>query len=225
MIYHVYSAYSPTNPDTRRRMDLAEQTWEIQGWKEIPVPDSLVRRFVDDKSRVPYIRDIINFGCDGKESTDIVVLTNSDICCVPECRIEIVAGLMFSDAVCASRRDFGKLTSPLSKSQASTGIHYPGIDLFAFRVGWWMKNGSDYPDLLLGREIWDLVMFCLMERTNPNSQIRISDLIYHENHYQFWSDPKHKYKLKSQLHNISLGRGWLDSRGISMGRFSHQYWV
>ena len=225
MIFHAYSAYNPSNPETQRRMRLAAQTWAIQPWQDCPVPESLVRNFVDSISCVPYIHDIIEFACYGKQPSDIIVLTNSDICVAPDCCQEIAAGLMFSRAVCGSRRDFRKLDAPLSKAQIQTGVHYPGTDLFAFRVGWWCQHKSDYPDLLLGREIWDLVMFCLMEKTNPGENVRLWNLIYHETHYQFWADPKHNGTLKSQLHNVNIGRQWMSAHQINVDRFSSQHWV
>lgn len=225
LIYHAYSAYKPSNPDTERRMKLAAQTWSVQQWEECPVPESLVRCFVDAHSCVPYIHDIIDYACFGKLESDIVALTNSDICVAPDCCNHIAAGLMFTRAVCGSRRDFRRLDKPLSRAQIETGSHYPGTDLFAFRVGWWNEHKADYPDLLLGREIWDLVMFCLMERTNPGDNVRLWNLIYHEYHYQFWADPKHNGTLKSQLHNVNIGRQWLQSKGVNVDRFSNTNWV
>ena len=225
MIYHAYSAYNPNNADTIRRFGLARKTWELQGWVEIPVPDSLVRLFVDDKSSVPYIKDILDWACFGKNPRDIIVFTNSDICCSPVCSLRVVASFMFSGAACCSRREFDVLHEPLGISEVAAGRHYAGLDLFAFRVEWWERHRSKYPDMLIGREMWDLIMFCLMETTNPEDNVRLRDLIYHEFHYQFWSDPRHKNSLKSQTHNLDLGKQWLASNGYDITRFCTNDWT
>lgn len=224
MIYHAYSAYQSPKPDTQRRMKFAAETWKDQRWCEFPVPDSLIRSFRDEKSSVPFIRDLFDAACFSRQPDDIVVFTNSDICTGPTCCWEIAATMMAGDVCCCSRRDFQRLDRPLNRDEIGKGVHYPGLDLFAFRVRWWNDHGSEFPDMLLGREMWDLVMFCLMEAASPGFDVRLKNLIYHETHYQFWADHRNR-SMKSQQHNVRLGREWLGSRNIDAGRFSNQFWT
>lgn len=219
MIYHVYSAYSPSNPDTKRRMDLARSTWSVQRWIDCPVPEEGQRMFCDSLGRVPFMKDILNTAAFGKSPNDILVFTNADICCSSDCVLTLSAALQGADAVYCYRRDFAHLNVPLPTPVIATGHDYCGSDLFAFRVWWWSEYGQDFPDMLLGREAWDAIMRTLMEMTNSERHCQMKNLIYHERHYSAWENPANRHSMPSQNYNLGLARTWLRSHNINPGIF------
>lgn len=224
MIYHAYSAYIHSSPDVKRRLDFAKSTWSLQPWVDLPLPDSIGRRVEDELSGVPCVKEIVDFAANDKQSSDIVVLTNTDICCSSDCCVKIVCGLMFSDAVCCKRRNFPKLTRHLASSEISSGVLCNGLDLFAFRVGWWRSNRDEFPDMVIGRENWDFVLYVLIEITNPKRDIVLPDLIYHEAHVSDWIKPDNINRLSSQLYNRELGEPWMERRGVNPSRFHSADW-
>jgi hypothetical protein len=209
MIFHVYSAYTPTNIDTIRRMRLARRTWDVQPWSDLPVKEERTRLFRDRAGRIPYIKDIIHLASKLKEDVDIIVLTNADICVAGNCCFAIVAALQSIDAAYCFRRDFVRLDVPLPLRTIKMGTHYAGSDLYAFRVGWWRTYQNHFPDMLLGRECWDAILRLLIDKTHSNKNTTLHDLIYHERHASVWENPANKRTLPSQMHNVSLAKSWM----------------
>jgi hypothetical protein len=213
MIYHVYSTYKPKDPNTARRMRLAQITWSKQPWEEIPITDDEVRCYRDHMGQVPYVRDLIAKGVAGKKPEDIIVFTNSDICVAEACSFKVVMAFQSIDAAYCFRRDFHKFTEPIPDDQIKRGYPYCGSDFYAFRVGWWLENGPDFPDMLLGREAWDSVLRILIEMTHPKQNVTLHNLIYHERHASVWENPQNRRRIPSQLLNISVARDWMLSFG------------
>lgn len=209
MIAHIYSHYQPRNPETMRRMKLAQRTWAMQPWLEFGVDEMKGRLFRDRAGTVPYIIDIFRHGTGQLADEDIAVFTNADICVSVNCSHHIAAALQSLDAVYCFRRDFNKLNTPLPDPIIKSGRHYVGSDLYAFRVGWWRKYWPDFPDMLLGREAWDSVLRILINDTHPGKNCTLHNLIYHEKHGSTWENPANRRTLPSQLHNIQLARIWM----------------
>lgn len=214
MIYHVYSHYRPKDQNTRRRINLAKATWKAQTWEEIPVGDHDVRCYKDHMGVVPFVKDIVNFAAKEKDPSDILVLTNADICVASNCCFKIVGALQSIQAAYCFRRDFGRLTGPLPDESIHKGNHYCGSDLYAFRVGWWNRHKADFPELLMGREAWDAILRILIEMTHPNQNPTLYDLIYHERHASVWENPRNRRTIPSQMHNVRIARDWMLSFGF-----------
>jgi hypothetical protein len=214
MIYHVYSHYTPKNPDTARRMHVAKLTWASQPWHELPVPDNNGRLFVDRGGKVPYIKDILDKGAHNRHAQDILVFTNSDICVRSNCAMLIAAAMQALSAAYCFRRDFGRLNGPVPDKLIHKGNPYVGSDLYAMRVGWWKRYRSDFPDMLLGRECWDAVLRLLIDQqTDPSQSATLHNLIYHEWHASTWENPRNRGSLPSQLHNQGIARAWMRAWG------------
>lgn len=94
---------------------------------------------------------------------------------------------------------------------------YAGHDLTAFRAGWWREFREYMPDMVIAAEAWDPVVRQLIDETNPPGTV-LQDLISHERHGSYWENPAHRYKLKMQLHNLALAKGFFMARGISPSR-------
>jgi len=213
MIFHVHSQYTPTKPDTIRRMELARRTWDAQPWRDLRVKEQGGRLFRDRGGSVPYIKDILHLATMLRADEDVIVFTNADICVASNCCLAIVGALQSIDAAYCFRRDFLRLEVPLPLRIIKMGTHYVGSDLYAFRVGWWRKYRNNFPDMLLGRECWDAVLRLLIDKTHPGENTTLHDLIYHEKHASTWENPANKRTLPSQMHNVSLARSWMLSNG------------
>jgi hypothetical protein len=200
-------------------MDFARATWELQQWVEHPVHEDGMRMFHDGLGKAPYIKDVLRVASASKSADDILVFSNSDICCSPDCSTTLAAALQGPEAVYCRRRDFNRLTFILPKDLIPVGTQYPGIDLFAFRVRWWTEYSVHFPDMLLGRESWDPVFMSLVELTNEGLGCEIMNMIYHEAHYSPWQNPSLRHRMPSQLYNLALSKKWLAEHNINLKQF------
>jgi len=214
-MYHVTSEYTPSNPDTIRRMNIAKSTWVNQLWQELPIHESVCRRFKDELGTMPYIKDIFHLATQDRSPSDIIVFTNSDICTSTSCSVQITCALQESFALYCYRRDFGRLNGPIPDEVIPTGYGYPGCDLYAFRVQWWRTYRDWFPDMLLGREAWDAILRLLMDKSGNGQPVEIRNVAYHERHANFWEPPANRYRIKGQLHNRSLARSWMQRNRLS----------
>lgn len=222
MIYHVYTAYSPSDPDTARRNELAQRTWKRQPWQELPIADADLPRMWQERGRTfPFIKDVFDVAVENLVDDDIVLYTNADIHVRGDCCAQVAEALQNVDAVYCYRRDWHhQLSGPVPDGDFAKGMDYPGSDLKAFRVGWWRAYRDEMPDMVLGAEAWDPVIRTLMDETNDKSPlVRLRDLICHERHGSYWENPAHRYKLKMQQHCLGLARVFFIRRGIDPRRF------
>lgn len=212
-LIHVFTDYTPRDPDTIRRNALAQSTWLAQRWTECPVKDEDLPRLWKEKGRrFPYIKDVFDVACARAQSkNDIIIYTNADICLSTDCEKQIAQAMVHADGVYCYRRDFPKLTSPLADTAIRTGHDYCGSDLKAFRVSWWKANRKKFPDMVLGMELWDPCMRLLIDRTNPPGKTCLKNLIYHERHGSYWEKPENRYTLDAQKHCLRIGSAYLRS--------------
>lgn len=219
MIVHAFSDYVPQMRDTFRRMMLARETWKAQRWIDRPVHDEEVRLFTDNFGKVPYIKDVINAASDLCEPQDIVIFTNSDICCRTDTAERVASTLQNIAATFCFRRDFRELNTPIPDAAIQQGSLYAGSDLKAFRVFWWRSVRDRLPDMLLAREAWDAVFRTLIQETHSGADCESRDLIYHERHGSVWEDARNRYSIPSQLHNLRLAKVFFAQRRINPRTF------
>lgn len=219
-IFHVYTAYEPKDPETIRRNKLAQETWKVQPWVEVPVKDEqLPRMWEEEGKRWPYIKDVIDFAITGKPDNAIICYTNADIHVRSDCCNQIRAALARSDAVYCFRRDFGRLDAPIPDQNYHAGYDYCGSDLKAFRVSWWKRYRSRMGDMILGGEAWDPMMRLLIDRTNHMRPTKLKDLIAHERHASFWEQPSNRYRLNMQKHCLRTAYRWFQSHGVNPANY------
>ena len=223
MVIHCWSRYQTTDPDAKRREAVARRSWLNQPWQELPIDDAALPRLFDEGSkRLPFLHDLFDFAANKRNSSDIIVFSNSDLCMAPDACVRIVAALQSNDAGYAFRKDaYYRLTKPPTIEEIHQGTDYAGADLFFFRVGWWAKYRKLYPDMLLAREAWDCVMRHLIEETNPNKPLALENICLHERHGgpTHWENPSIRYALKGQIHNLTLAKAFLQRRGINPANF------
>lgn len=221
MIYHVYTAYEPGDLETQRRHKVAQLTWQRQPWQERPVHDADMPRLWNERGRkFPYVKDVLDAGSAGLPLETIVVYTNADNMVRGDCCAVVAEALQNADACYCYRRDFHhRVETPIRDDEYAKGLDYAGSDLVAFRVGWWLHNRVEMPDMIMATEAWDAVIRTLIDETNPGATTRLRDIICHERHGSYWENPAHRYKLKSQLHNLGLAKAFFWERGINPRQF------
>lgn len=213
-LLHVFTLYHPKDPETVRRNEIAQRTWPCQDWLPFPIKDSDLPRLWTEAGRsFPFIKDMFDLACADASKNDVVVYTNADICLSTDCSKRVREAMMGTDAVYCYRRDFKHLGSPLPDSEIVKGHDYCGSDLKAFRVGWWRKHRKDFPDMILGMELWDPCLRILMDQTNPAGKCRLQNLIYHQRHDSYWERPENRYSLKAQRHCLKAGANYLRKLG------------
>jgi hypothetical protein len=215
-----------------RRNNFAKMTWEheyqMANWVRVPVRDGELRRSslqVGSKTQVPFVRDLIEKAVNASKSSgngsgsDLIVLTNSDTCFARGLSKAILSEINVHPAIASHRYDFNhRLFEFYSPSQAIRGNFYPGCDLFAFTLEWWEQNGSSFPDMLLGREGWDLVLREIIRRTGGT--VWTYGMIYHEAHPSLWFSKGFKDRDPSQLHNIRLAQSFLRKHKLPLAELA-----
>jgi hypothetical protein len=223
VIYHFYTAYSPVDPDTIRRTALAQASWKLQPWTEIPIRDEDLPRMFQEKGRsFPYLQDVFNKACEGRDDNDIMVYTNADIHVKSTACGIITEALQAVDAVYGYRRDFHhRLETPVADADYVKGNAYPGSDIYAFRVFWWNTVKDQMPNMILGGEGWDPLMRVLIDTINLPGDKVLRDLICHERHggVNHWEHPVNRYKSGWNLHNLTLAKKFCAMRGINPASF------
>lgn len=195
--------YKARDPDERRRMERARDSWDRQSvldghWKlheHRARPGRTSRDELGDSRTLPFIKDMIDAAC---ADSDIGVITNSDII------LDENAGQIIREKCtpcCYSARiDITR--------QGSEIAPYGGVDLIAFRSDWWREHRDEYPDFLLGCEGWDAVIWMWL-----GPEARLSPMIRHEIHRPFWSRSENHIDNMGQRYNRALATLWMIKNG------------
>jgi hypothetical protein len=215
-LYHCYTKYEATDPDTVRRNFIAQATWKQQPWTEIPVRDEdLSRLWKEEGRQFAYLRDVFSKASDPLKPDDVLIYTNADIHCRADCSMQVLECLRSAGACYAFRRDFGRLEKPVESNRYASGNLYCGSDLCGFRVSWWRQHRQNMPDMILGLEAWDPCWRLLVERTNPGKTVCLRDIIAHERHNSYWERGENRMRLKGQVYCRELAARWLKGHGIN----------
>ena len=215
VIHLVRSKKAQNDAETQRRMDLAdrsinEEDERFSAWIQV---DFRPKRDASSmgEAPVPFIRDMIEQAGLTAKPTDILCIVNADIGFTPGITGEILDACYNFGSCYAQRMDFRRIERPiLNEVECATGRKYPGADLFAFTKKWWDKHGPKFPDMLLARETWDMIMRDLIRNTGG---IELHNAIYHEMHDSYWLQNRgcigneYNKRLAREFlaHN---GRGW-----------------
>jgi hypothetical protein len=226
-IVHVWSAPSRDRMDenTLRRTAVARQSWRQEykmtgRWIPAPFKRHLANRdsrSVGDSRSVPFIRDMIDQAIQSaRDGSDIIALTNADVCFTPGITGWILEAVPRQGAAFANRFDFPRIDR-LCVSEAdvlTSGIRFHGTDAVFFTVDWWALHGGEFPDMLLGREHWDEVFRQLIKRYNG---VELEAAIYHEKHGAFWDSEQGKSVNLGNLYNKNLINEWFARTGYRPG--------
>lgn len=182
------------------------------------------RLFNERGRKFPYLKDLFDAACAGRNDDDIVVFTNADIGVVTDACFRIAVALQLADAGYSFRRDLHKQVVAVPKDEDLLFWHqYCGTDLFFFRVGWWRDNKDEMPDMIPAREAWDPVLRVLITDTHePNQQLAVPNLCWHERHggnNGYWENPANRYTLPGQIHNLRLAKAFMLRHGRKPATF------
>jgi hypothetical protein len=217
---HIFQDY-PGTGDTKRRNDLARETWErecVSSWHPVGV-GGLPRtaRTIGDARDMFFIKDVIDAGVSGFGDDTYAMFTNTDTCIRSGLTHEI--NRLTGEAYFSHRRDFPRLERPLAINEIERGTWYAGSDLFVFKVGWWKKHRDEMPDMILGAEGWDKILRQLVKDTGGGE---IHLCCYHERHQSVWETTGNRHNDPSNKYCRILARQWLRERGHpvdEMGEF------
>lgn len=223
MLLLLHSVYRLRDPDTIRRVRLAQSSWRTQPWTLFPVADDVLPRlFTEGHRKFPYFGDLADAAVNGSPDDTIIVYLNADVGVMSDCALKIVTALQINDATYCFRRDaHHKLTTIPGDDEVRHWHLYAGTDLFAFRSNWWRAHRKEWPDLVLGREAWDACLRVLMEATCPVKPVAVVDCCFHERHtgHGYWETPSLRYSLAGQKHNLKLAKSFVKRFGYRPEQF------
>ena len=214
-LLHFYSDHRYTSDNDRRRCEIAQSTWLFD--VDLAIKDSDLPRLFDDGNgrRIPFIRDLFDFACQGQPDDQIMVFSNTDICFRSNTEEWVSKAMAKVDACYCIRSDFEHLECPLPDWAISLRSTDYGTDAYCFKPRWWKKYREIYPDMLIGRQWWDSIMNIVVDRSQPETAMNVIRwLIYHESHNSFWIENGNNVKLPSQIHNRELARGWFKRNNV-----------
>jgi hypothetical protein len=140
---------------------------------------------------------------------DVFCYLNNDVALVPEWTM-LVPQARARGCAASNRIDIAKFTRPLDLSQIMGGERFPGKDLFVFTPAWWRQVRDDLPDVVLGYEGFDFVLFWKMQENGARFSLPVC---YHERHEAFWRQPENIHENPVQAYNRKLCREWIIARG------------
>ena len=216
-IVHVWSDYLsvPCDPETERRNAFARETWAdaYKSGNWVPHRVTKVGRTSQsafgDTRDLPFVKDMLRQAMDLCQKNDIVLLTNADICLMPDIESQVVEAVSRAGACHAARWNFaGRLTKKLKTAEElKKGVWFAGTDLVAFTKEWLEQHLDEFPDIVLACECWDLVMRNLIK---VYSGIELHEAIYHEIHQAYWYKPQHFKTNPGNEHNRKLSESWFN---------------
>jgi hypothetical protein len=217
-VHLVYSQSNSPDASTQRRLDIAKagRAAEMKAfpfWELVKFVQPAGRSAVSfgDKP-LPFVRDMIEqaFTACATDDDDIIAITNADIGFTPGITGMILETVGRHGAAFAHRWDFSHVSRPAqSEAEVKRARWYAGSDLFVFTKRWWRANGVFFPDMVLGREAWDMVMRNLIKKT-CGIEAELHNAIWHERHQSPWEQQKDS---GGNRHNRALAQGWLDKHG------------
>ena len=209
------------NPDvpTKERLGRAHASRQNEfrahgGWYTfgfIPQRDASSMR---DKP-MPFCRDLFQQAADALEHpSDVIVVCNADIGFSEGLTGRMLEAIDRHGCCFAHRWDFygAALTrrQPRHEGDLKQAKWYPGSDFFACTKAWWENVAKPiFPDMVFGREAWDMIMRNLMKRCGTSD---LHCAIWHERHQSFW---EHNHRVPGNEHNRRLATQWLARYGGS----------
>lgn len=229
---HIVNIWSPKNSDDYRRHKYACDNWYEFYEKGLMSPrfiyDAEFTRMSDcvgDKRKMPFIKDVIEFGSKHLQNNDVVVLTNADISFSSDAFHKLKQNVEKYGCTFSFRRDSKKQIDKLSfrSDEISSEMDwYVGSDMFAFKKSWWTKWSGLFPDLIIGKPNWDWIMRIIMGYSVIGSKVlnqtletygnivETKDVIYHEKHESYAELSNVYYKDEANQWNWYVAKRWFE---------------
>ena len=184
-IIHAWNDYPYRREDAAYRHGIACASWTAEykkgRWIQAMVCDAHLTRngnSVGETKPLPFVNDIINIACEQAQPDDLIVLTNDDTIFVSD----ITERLLNTEApFWSSRWEHNKIAGPLnSETIKRNSWKHVGADVFVFTKRWWMEYGTEFPDMLVAREAWDLVLRTLIDRRGGHEEDALCAHLIHD---------------------------------------------
>lgn len=210
------SPFTPKDEDAKRRIENARWTWErhfeLGRVLDFPVlTPKLPRssRDIDDAAELPYLRDLLDYGCAHAMGEDAVVYANLDLALTADADREILDCLKRSGGVCVAWRRSMPVPVKRMIASAKNGKIDGGVDLIAVTPKWWREHRENVPDMFIGSTWFDYVFRVYAERAT-GGKCYTDTCTYHEFHEALQG------KLNGsprQIHNHKLAAEFFRSIG------------
>ena len=206
-IVHAWNDYAYRQPDANYRHGIAKESWEQEykkgRWIPCPIPDAQTTRNaqrVGEQKPLPFINDIINLAAEQAQPDDLICLTNDDTIFVNNITERL---LTTEPPFWSSRWEHSKVNGPLDPvSIKKNSWKHVGADVFVFTKRWWMQYGGEFPDMIISREAWDLVLRVLINLKGGHEE---DALCAHIIHSPEWHSHEHRESV-SNLFNRDAAR-------------------
>lgn len=215
MLTLFYRKFEARTPDEDARNALAQSSWPKQACRLVPVENGdLPRLFEEHERRLPFLRDVFDFGIEGVPDDGIAAFVLTDAGLSSDITFRIAMALQEEDVGEAFRQCFYCVRTTLPTdaeirmaptdggSAASPSYDKGGKGIWFFRARWWRRYREIFPDMLLPRTCWDWCMSILMAETSRGHPIRLHGLCWHSDHERLFGDPT----MFGNLYNIPLTR-------------------
>jgi len=218
MFFVTTQAASP-DPATKARLERAHASRQNEfkahpGWATFGFQPTRDASSMRDKP-MPFCRDMFQQAADAlQHPQDVIVVCNADIGFSGGLTGRMLEAIDRHGCCFAHRWDFyGAATArrlPRHEGDLKQAKWYPGSDFFACTKAWWENVAKPiFPDMVYGREAWDMIMRNLMKRAGTAD---LHNAIWHERHQSFW---EHNHRVPGNEHNRRLATQWLARYGGS----------
>lgn len=234
----VHSLYCPDDSDELRRIENAKRSWDFHFASfeaiELAIHPANVRNgdLYGDERPTAHIRDLLDAGAAMAMPEDLVVFSNSDIALTVDAPARLIAGVERGKGVtiCPRRNMENPVPGRLYRTVKNCRVD-GGMDVIAMTPAWWEEFRTELPDMLIGREAWDLCLRTLAEEWADGGGLRsgisvqpeewwrsrayADDVCWHEPHASFW-----KVERKANpggAHNRKLARAFFEARNNHVG--------
>jgi len=198
------TSYNAKDVDTKRRVEIAQKSIDEENllcgnW--IVLRDIKFKRDAtsigDDD--LPFVRDMISACTTVANAYDIIVISNADVGIMPKTTEKLIQTCNTVGGLYCRRYDFDVLDDIIKEDMClNNGIKYHGCDFFAFSHHWWVMHEKKFPDMILGRQLWDLIY---RRAIMDLGGIELDRTIYHQKHSSKWDL---KSRVPGNLYNEKL---------------------
>lgn len=215
-IVHVWNDYPYRAQDANYRHEIADESWDAEykkgRWLTCPVPDSQLSRnaqSIGESKPFPFVNDLIEIAASQAQPDDLICLTNDDTIFVNDLTERL---LRTEPPFWSSRWEHSKVPGSLDPITIKKNAwKHVGADIFVFTKRWWMEHRSEFPDMLVACEAWDLVLRTLINLTGGHEE---DALCAHIIHQPEWHSAEQRERV-SNLFNRDAARSFFRNHNMT----------
>lgn len=174
-LFHCVERHEDKNSAELHRKEACWRSWDVLYSEKGVIPCHLWEqnyprdaRDIGESRALPYFKDVLAFGMEQANDSDILFWTNDDNWLHPELADYLKLHVSIY-GVCVSRRcEFRNRTMPRASESPEAfqkaSQHHIGRDLFAATKAWLEANWEDVPDCILGAALFDFHLAALARR-------------------------------------------------------------